>query len=201
MSEVCRKECSKFWKNDHFLVFSVLWVFLPKFLCRLTGVSHIVPYPIFFSFVLWARIGGKSVQSYEKWSIFSFFSCLGSFPQVLRNVKEWLKLEFHETITVPHIAPCAIVFILLYDGDLAGRSTQTYEKWSFFSVFSCLGPFPQIFAQFKGWLKLKLHKIIKDSHVVACPIVFVLFYGRDFQGRVLKLMRVLKIDKSTVRII
>ena len=33
---------------------------------------------------------------------------------------------------------------------------------------------------------LELHKIIKISHAVACPIVFILFYDPDWQGGVLK---------------
>ena len=36
----------------------------------------------------------------------------------------------------------------------AGRSAQTLEKWSFFSAFSRLGLFPQVFGKVKEWLKL-----------------------------------------------
>ena len=31
---------------------------------------------------------------------------------------------------------------------------------------------------------LQLHKIIRVSHVVSCPIVFILFHDRDWQGSV-----------------
>ena len=37
---------------------------------------------------------------------------------------------------------------------------------------------------------LKLHKIIRVSYLVACPIVFILFHDRDLQGEVLKLMKI-----------
>ena len=36
---------------------------------------------------------------------------------------------------------------------------------------------------------IELHKIIRFSHVVACPIVFILFYPRSCQGEVLKIMK------------
>ena len=55
--------------------------------------------------------------------------------------------------------------------------------------FSCLVPFPQIFGQVKEWLMIELHKIIRMSHVVACPIVFALIYERGCQGRVFKVIK------------
>ena len=36
---------------------------------------------------------------------------------------------------------------------------------------------------------LELHKIIRLSHVIACTIVFILFYERGWQGGVFKLLR------------
>ena len=36
---------------------------------------------------------------------------------------------------------------------------------------------------------LELHKIIRVSHAVALPIVFVLFYERGWQGGVIKVMK------------
>ena len=36
---------------------------------------------------------------------------------------------------------------------------------------------------------LELHKTIRLSHVVACPIVFILFYVRSCQGGVLKVVK------------
>ena len=36
---------------------------------------------------------------------------------------------------------------------------------------------------------LELHKIIRVSHVVACPIVVILFYDRDGKRGVFKVMK------------
>ena len=71
---------------------------------------------------------------------------------------------------------------------LARRSVQTYENLSIFSIFSRLGPFPQVFAQVKEWLMLKLQKIIRVSRAVACPIVFILTFDGGWHG-VLKVMK------------
>ena len=34
----------------------------------------------------------------------------------------------------------------------------------------------------REWLTLELHEMIKVIHIVACLIVFILFYGRRWQG-------------------
>ena len=52
-----------------------------------------------------------------------------------------------------------------------------------------MGTFPQVFGQVKEFLKLGLHKIIRVSHVVACSIVFILFYEQSWQGEVFKVMK------------
>ena len=70
-----------------------------------------------------------------------------------------------------HVVACPIVLIL-WSG-LAGINVQSYEKWSFFHIFSRLGPFPQVFRQAKEWHILVLHETISVSHVVACPLVFI----------------------------
>ena len=36
---------------------------------------------------------------------------------------------------------------------------------------------------------LELHEMIKVIHVVACPIVFILFYKRGWQGDVFNVMK------------
>ena len=68
-----------------------------------------------FFFILCARFVGRSVQSYEKKSFFRVFSRLGPFPQVFRQVKEWLILELHEMIRVSLAVASLIVFILFCD--------------------------------------------------------------------------------------
>ena len=68
---------------------------------------------------------------------------------------------------------------------LAGRNAQTYENWSFFSIFSRLGPFPQVFGQVKGWLMLEFQKMRRVSHEVAFSIFFILWAklaGRSVQN-------------------
>ena len=36
---------------------------------------------------------------------------------------------------------------------------------------------------------LKLHKIIRASYAVACPIVFILFYEQSWQGVMFKVLK------------
>ena len=49
------------------------------------------------------------------------------FPKFFWQVKKWIILELDKKI----------------------KSFQKYEKWPFFSVFSHLGPFSQVFGQVK----------------------------------------------------
>ena len=58
-----------------------------------------------------------------------------------------------------------------------------------FSVFSCLGLFPQVFGQVNEWPILKLYEKIRVLHAFVCPILFILFDYLDWQGIVLKLMK------------
>ena len=69
---------------------------------------------------------------------------------------------------------------------MAGRSVQSYNKLSFFSIFNCLRPFPQDVGQVKERLILELHEMRRVSHVVACPMDFNLLCDRGQQGGVLK---------------
>ena len=52
-----------------------------------------------------------------------------------------------------------------------------------------MGSFPQVFGQVNELLMLELDKIIRVSHVVACSIIFILFYERSWQGEVFKVMK------------
>ena len=56
-------------------------------------------------------------------------------------------------------------------------------------VFLALGLFSYVFRQVIEWLILQLHEMIRVLHAVLCPIVFVLFYDRHWQGRALKRMK------------
>ena len=53
-------------------------------------------------------------------------------------------------------------------------------------MFRRLGPFSQVFGQFKELLILKLREMIRVLHVVAFPVDFNLLCDRGQQGRVLK---------------
>ena len=84
-------------------------------------------------------------------------------------------LELSKIIRPSHLVAC-FNFFSWFMSKVGRRSVQSYEKLSFVSVFSRLGPFPQVSGQVKKWLMLELQKIIRMSHVVPCPIVFILFY-------------------------
>ena len=138
-----------------------------------------------FYFILWARLAGRNVQSYEKQSFLSFFSRLGPFPQVFRQLKEWLILEFHDkSVTCSYVSNC-FYFVLWWRW--AGRSVQSYEKWSSFSIFDRLGPFPYVSGQVRDWLILELYEIIRVLHVLMCPMNFDLLCDLSLQLGVLKM--------------
>ena len=113
---------------------------------------------------------------------------MGPFAQGFKQGKQRLILELHEMIRVWHIVSCVICFFFILCARFVGRSVQSYEKKSFFRVFSRLGPFPQVFRQVKEWLILELHEMIRVSLVVASLIVFILFCDWDGQGGMFKVM-------------
>ena len=71
---------------------------------------------------------------------------------------------------------------------MAGRSAQTYEKLSFFTIFRRLGPFPLVFGQVKEWVLLELHKI-RVLHLVPCRIdsFFMSEVGREERSKLSKM--------------
>ena len=118
--------------------------------------------------LLWIRLTGMSVQSYEEWSFFSVVSPLGPFPKVFRQVREWLILESHKMIRVPHEVACPIYFILCLRW--ARRSVQICGKWSLFSISSRLGTILHLFGKVKERLILELHEMITVSYAVAVAL-------------------------------
>ena len=102
--------------------------------------------------------------------------------------KLW-KNNFFSVLSRLYVVACAIVYFIVLWSRLTGRSTQTYIKCSFFSIFSRLVPFPQVFGQVNRLLLLKLHKIKYVRHIFACPIVLVLFYDQGCQGGVFKVIK------------
>ena len=77
-------------------------------------MSHVVLLPIVsLLFYKWVWQGG--VFKVMKRSLFSVFSSLNPFPHVFGQVKECIRLEFHEMIKVPHIVSFPIDFTFLCD--------------------------------------------------------------------------------------
>ena len=70
-----------------------------------------------FFFILWVRLAGRSVHSYEKWSFVNIVSRFCPFPQVFGHVNDWSILEVHEIIRVLHVVACSVVFVLFDDPD------------------------------------------------------------------------------------
>ena len=125
---------------------------------------------------------GRHAQANKENSILSFLRSLSPFPQVFRQVKKWLMLELNKISRLSHFFPCPIVFISLNMSEVVMEKCSKLWKKINFIVFNRLSPFLQTFRQIKGWLMLKLHKIINVSHVVTCRILFILFYNRGWQG-------------------
>ena len=59
------------------------------------------------------------------------------------------------------------------------------RKSSSFNILRCLGPFDQVFRQVIECLILGFHELIRMSHRIACPMVFILLSGRGSQGEML----------------
>ena len=114
---------------------------------------------------------------------------MGPFPQAFRQVKECLILELHEMIRVLHAGWYPIAFVLFYGQYWQEGVLKLMESGHIFSIFSHFGYFPQVLCQVKEWLILELHEMIRLLRVVAFPIVFILFYGRNWQEGVFKVMK------------
>ena len=143
--------------------------------------------PNCFLFILWARLAGRSVQSYKKWSFFSVFSRLGRFHQVFRQVKKWPILELHETIRVSHAVACTIFFFLFIIK--MGREECLVIKIDHFLVFLAVWIlFPYVFGQLRELLILELNKMIRVVHVIAWSVDFDLLCDIGQHPGVLKML-------------
>ena len=116
------------------------------------------------------------------WIIFPKF--LGKLRSSLYyNCVKWWVLHAHAF---------PIVSILFYVCDWQGGVLKVIRndfKKSFYKYFYQLGLFPQVFSQVNEWPILELYEMIRVSHVVVCPVVFILFDDRCLQGGVLKIMK------------
>ena len=118
---------------------------------------------------------------------FRIFSCYGFFSQVFAQINEWPILKLHEMIIMLPVVACPIIFILYDDREWQEKVLQIVKN-DHFLVFLIVF-FLKFFGQFNEWLMLELHKTIRVSHIVACPIVVILFYKQRWQGEVLKVMK------------
>ena len=62
------------------------------------------------------------------------------------------------------------------------------KNYHVFSIFNRFCLFLQVFGYANDWSILEVLEMIRVLHMVACPNIFILFYGRDWQGGVFKLM-------------
>ena len=67
----------------------------------------------------------------------------------------YIKIEWNDKSATSSFVSNCFYFVLW--SRMVGRNAQTYEKLSFFSVFSRLDPFLQISWQIKERLLLELH--------------------------------------------
>ena len=116
------------------------------------------------------------------------FSRFNLFPQVYGKVHEGPILELYEIIRMLYAVACPTV-LFCFMIEIGREECSNLLKINIFNIFSRLGFFPQVFGQVKKWLMLDLHETIRVFHLVGCPIVFICFSNRDWQGRVLKIMK------------
>ena len=130
-------------------VFMHIKVWLILELHKMIRVPHVWRSQLFL-FCFMIEIDREKCSKLWKMTVFSVFSLSGPFPQVLGQVKVWLMWELRKMMRVSHVVAYPIIFfvVVLWER-LAGRSVQSYEKWSFFSVFNSLDPFPDVFRQVK----------------------------------------------------
>ena len=95
-------------------------------------------------------------------------------------------------IRVPHAAAYTIDFNLLCDRVQQGGVVKLMKNNLFLLFLVILAVwvfFPKFLGKLKSGLCSSCKKIRWVSHIVACPIVFILFYERNWQGRVIKVMK------------
>ena len=118
---------------------------------KMRRVSHEVAFSIFF--ILWAKLAGRSVQNYEKWSFYSVVIRLSPFPQVFEQIKKWLTLQLHKIIRVSYLVVFPFFFFFCSSmGEVWSEECSKLWKMIIFLVFfDCLGLFPQVFGQVNEW--------------------------------------------------
>ena len=146
-------------------------------------MSHAVTCPIVF-ILFYKQRWQAGVFKVMKNDHFSAFSHFGSFPQVFRQVNECFISKLHKMIRLLHEVACPIVFILFYDRYWERGVLKFMKNDHFFSIFSGFSLFPQVFGQVNKWPILGWHEMIIVLHLIFCPVVFILFEDRYWQGGV-----------------
>ena len=173
---------------DHFAqVFRQVKECLILQLHEMIRVLHEVACPIVFILFYDPYWQGGVFKLMKNYHIFSIFSRFCPFPQVFGKVNDWSILAVHEMIRVLHMVACSNAFILLYGRDWQGGVFKVMKNVIFFCIFTRFGLFPQFFGQLMEWPILELHEMIRVLRVVACPVGFIWFYDRDWEGGVLKM--------------
>ena len=117
---------------------------------KMRRVPHEVAFSIFF--ILWAKLAGRSVQNYEKWSFYSVVIRLSPFSQVFEQIKKWLTLQLHKIIRVSYLVVFPFFFFFSSMGEVWSEECSKLWKMIIFLVFfGCLGLFPQVFGQVNEW--------------------------------------------------
>ena len=117
---------------------------------KMRRVPHEVAFSIFF--ILWAKLAGRSVQNYEKWSFYSVVIRLSPFSQVFEQIKKWLTLQLHKIIRVSYLVAFPFFFFFSSMGEVWSEECSKLWKMIIFLVFfGCLGLFPQVFGQVNEW--------------------------------------------------
>ena len=116
---------------------------------KMRRVSHEVAFSIFF--ILWAKLAGRSVQNYEKWSFYSVVIRLSPFPQVFEQIKKWLTLQLHKIIRVSYLVAFPFFFFSSMSEVWSEECSKLWKMIIFLVFFGCLGLFPQVFGQVNEW--------------------------------------------------
>ena len=116
---------------------------------KMRRVPHEVAFSIFF--ILWAKLAGRSVQNYEKWSFYSVVIRLSPFPQVFEQIKKWLTLQLHKIIRVSYLVAFPFFFFSSMSEVWSEECSKLWKMIIFLVFFGCLGLFPQVFGQVNEW--------------------------------------------------
>ena len=135
---------------------------------------------------MWLRdqwLARKIVQSCEKWLFFSVFSL---FPKILGGWRGDLefRIAWNDESVASICVPNCFYFVLC--SRLAGRSAQTYEKWSYVNFLTVWIRFSLVFGLVKEKLMLECHEMIRVLHVVAFPIHFYFDFWSGLARKSLK---------------